>query len=725
MGKRPEEEYEVEIKTAEEVFTDREEPVSAFWKIYNQMEPGCYDIINYYGIGGIGKTSLLVTKLQREIRNKVDSKSDICAYYNFEKNQQKSDFLFILSRQIMLRNKGSKFPVFDYAFEKWMRETGKSQEEINSYIAGKENEIFSIEGLIDKAGAIASDVLPFMNITTTMAKGVIGFLEKSTHRNELASGENARIVYEINCLQGVEIETRLEKFFAHDAKKILREIKTPFVIMLDGYEALVNKLGQGDKARAEDNWLHEPKIGLVRKLPNVLWVVAGREKLHWEEDILPNEQTHLMGQISLEDAKLYFHKIGIFDEKMIAGLHKLTSGTPVYMDWCYKQYIQLQREKGYEIKLEDFGSNTTELAKRYLRDMKSEQQDVVYLLSCLPDIWNDEMVNWVAKKTNYQVSINAEYKRIKGLSLIEKIGDEYKIHETFRNVVLNFMEDEDRGDLSEAVWEYYIYYLDCEHTDEEKADMVKRYVQSFRRIGKYTKWNEEKLEKMLHGIYRYAWRIRNLDIVLETRDFVNDIMKDEKNKCCILAQYIVTEFYMRLQEYKKAKEIAENEYAICIEAYGEDNKLALSFLGRLAVIYEFTKDYEKGKEAIEKKYEGYKRMLGAAHKETLEVCQELIHLCNVTGNYERKKELVVEVCEMRDKMSEENSYNMSMIHYEAAKIYQDLGNYEKALEILFKVFKEQHNFFEGYHFLLNETRCRIKKIKGSVSDEVFQKIAKN
>ena len=97
----------------------------------------------------------------------------------------------------------------------------------------------------------------------------------------------------------------------------------------------------------------------------------------------------------------------------------------------------------------------------------------------------------------------------------------------------------------------------------------------------------------------------------------------------------------------------------------------------------------------------------------------------MTGNYERKKELVVEVCEMRDKMSEENSYNMSMIHYEAAKIYQDLGNYEKALEILFKVFKEQHNFFEGYHFLLNETRCRIKKIKGSVSDEVFQKIAKN
>ncbi|HOO63135.1 MAG TPA: hypothetical protein PK364_04325, partial [Synergistaceae bacterium] len=66
-------------KTAAYLFTDREEPVEAFWKNYEAIKAikkGSPDdravprVLNYYGIGGIGKTTLL-KKLMVEMREKT------------------------------------------------------------------------------------------------------------------------------------------------------------------------------------------------------------------------------------------------------------------------------------------------------------------------------------------------------------------------------------------------------------------------------------------------------------------------------------------------------------------------------------------------------------------------------------------------------------------------------------------------------------------------------
>ena len=62
-----------EYLTAEELFTDREEPRKAFWDMYNSMEKGCSDVITYYGTGGIGKTRLL-EQLCYEIKEKTPKK---------------------------------------------------------------------------------------------------------------------------------------------------------------------------------------------------------------------------------------------------------------------------------------------------------------------------------------------------------------------------------------------------------------------------------------------------------------------------------------------------------------------------------------------------------------------------------------------------------------------------------------------------------------------------
>ena len=63
------------VPTAQEVFTDREDPRGSFWELYHAMNPGDSEIIHYYGVGGIGKTTLL-KQLQTEIAQKTKKKID-------------------------------------------------------------------------------------------------------------------------------------------------------------------------------------------------------------------------------------------------------------------------------------------------------------------------------------------------------------------------------------------------------------------------------------------------------------------------------------------------------------------------------------------------------------------------------------------------------------------------------------------------------------------------
>ena len=68
---------------AKNIFTDRDEPRRAFWTVYDRVkaDPGSVEAISYYGVGGIGKSSLLL-QLMREINDRAPESPNI--YYSFE-----------------------------------------------------------------------------------------------------------------------------------------------------------------------------------------------------------------------------------------------------------------------------------------------------------------------------------------------------------------------------------------------------------------------------------------------------------------------------------------------------------------------------------------------------------------------------------------------------------------------------------------------------------------
>ncbi len=110
---------------------------------------------------------------------------------------------------------------------------------------------------------------------------------------------------------------------------------------------------------------------LLQHIPNVLWVIAGREKLKWEElDSRwgENLEQHLLDKLSSTNSMNFLKDSGITDEQLRKDLYVLTKGVPVYLDLCVDTYEAIKKEgKNPTITINDFGKNTKSLLGRFLK----------------------------------------------------------------------------------------------------------------------------------------------------------------------------------------------------------------------------------------------------------------------------------------------------------------------------------------------------------------------
>lgn len=442
-------------KEAKDIFTDREAPRAAFWSLYQELQHDEMEVINYYGVGGIGKTFLL-EQLQKELTEAGNTRF---VEYNFEGQKTKDMILYDLSRLLMKKCSGLKFPLFDYAFEKY--KALNSESHVGKQLLEKERlmDHHLVGSATDLAGAVISLAGPAVTVVNETARLVSQLAKKY----EFVYGENAEIYDEISsCTRSQILFSNLQYYFAQDAYDYFSvHQEKPLVIMLDGYEMLVNRLQKGNKAISDDLWLREDG-SLITSIPYAIWVIAGREKLTWSEDLLPHDHTHLIGTLSEADTLDFFLKSGMEDEHLAYSLYGLTCGTPIFMDLCMTQYRILKlKDSTRQLKAEDFGHNTEEISLRLLRDMTITEQGILYLLSCLPNTWNDETVEALAAALKYDFSHN-EYRLIKNMTLVEMIDaaePSYRLHETFRNVVYQHIEFEERMRICNEIKLHYLNHI--------------------------------------------------------------------------------------------------------------------------------------------------------------------------------------------------------------------------------------------------------------------------
>ena len=144
-----------------------------------------------------------------------------------------------------------------------------------------------------------------------------------------------------------DIKEHLAYYFSIDLKENLKNEKRPFVFFIDTYEKLVNELTQVGDPLKNDLWLRSDE-GLICRIPNVIWVIAGREKLKWlglDESWEGTLEQHLLGTLPFQDTSSFLKTAGIQKDELIKQIFNLTHGTPMYLDMCVDTYVKLKESR--------------------------------------------------------------------------------------------------------------------------------------------------------------------------------------------------------------------------------------------------------------------------------------------------------------------------------------------------------------------------------------------
>ena len=674
---------------AENIFTDREEPRRAFWSVYDRVasDPGSVEAISYYGVGGIGKSSLLF-QLIREMKERAPKSPRV--YYSFElSGRNKDDCLYFLAESLMQQINTLQFPLFGAALLRLNQLAGRDILDLEKRL---ENSIVN-RGEVSVAIDVLSAVVPNFGVAKLAGQAGLKLFQaiKSNHEHNL--GENAAVYQEIEGSGAAELMNNLQRYFCMDAAACLEQQNPPAVIMLDGYEVLTNTLERGDLAEVEDGWIWGGD-GMMWSLPNTVWVIAGRNRLVWDRydsDIRDSLEQHLLGNISAKDTEGFLRQSGIEEDALYHILYELTEGTPVYLDMCVNTYRQLKASHGaaYVPTAEDFGTTPTALAERFLRGMNSEHQRVIKLISCLPVSWTEDMALEAARDAGY-LSSRGPFDDICKLSLVEKDGIRSKIHSTLRSTVRRFMTAEERNRLDTTVYQLLLKRMTDPSFHAERED--------------YASWAVEILNRDDHSITISGEDTRT---ILKAADVYNDLgnyrafydytqqlAEYTQTRNCDASAFAACQHHLcrallNLGRYQDAQEPGQKSCEYYLRAFGTDHPYSLDSLQNYANCHYRIGDWEKARELTQMIYEARLRVNGCDHESTAGCINNLAIYSVMLGDFKNAAEMMeLSYATMKRLMGEEHPRTILCLNNLGA-IYDKLGDHTKAIEVIQKVYDMQ------------------------------------
>ena len=673
---------ETSIPQATRIFTDREEPRKAFWKCYDQFKENMFNVapedrdakvLVYYGVGGIGKSSLL-KQLIKEMDEAAAAKTiglPLHVYFDFNLKQEPRAVLEALRNKLADDYKFN-FPLFDIGCYAYAKKIGENcdRPEVKSFI--ERSEIF-------RCALDFVEDIPVVGIATLVAgladKGIVAF-------------KNIKNRQEIKKIDALSLEDLLEYLpvlFARDIAKNMEGKDEPLVIFLDTYEQLVNEMSAIGAPLNNDLWLRDDNNGLILNAPGVFWVIAGREMLKWPQDWEDSLEQHNLGSLSETDAKNFLQHAGIEDAELQDGIYKLTNGTPVYLDLCVDRYLSLIGN-GDVPRIENFGEDIYVLIERFARYMDDARKDIVYILSCL-GAWTDEMALEIGPKVlpNYSVTT---YEKVKGLSfIIESEKGQYNLHQTVGDVLykdcpdsirekavsaaIHYCEEKLQGldarlDAFSSDFEYYVGVLLKQavryYTEDEKllifySDHIRPHINKLNAIMRF-----HSIEEMFKPFWERA-------------------SQNKESRLYALVQMNYSFWLRGMGRYNESAEMAKAAYELYAKLLGAGAEITLTAQGNYAESLRMLGRY---KEALTLQIDRYEKIKNSPRKDILKRAQAILDVSIIydeMGLYAKALPLKEKVLEWRrSNLGENDAYTLNSI-WRVAYSLEMLGRYQEALAL--------------------------------------------
>ncbi|GAA1932010.1 ATP/GTP-binding protein [Streptomyces sodiiphilus] len=400
--------------SAQQVFTNRTDEVAAFDRALTELRrtldteispvvdraQGRRNVLAYYGVGGIGKTTLS-QELERRLLADADGRNAVSVRIDLAEDGASDIETLLLRLRAGMGALGNRWPAFDLALASyWARaHPGEALQDFLDASPAVRRAARSV-GLSEQIAASVEHFAP------DEAGGLAGLAQRAalaTYRAIRNRVREGRLLSECELFaELIEADATYEtlSFFPYLLAWDLEQQQSrggrrPDVcVFLDTFEVL------GSHAdRVAEQYLQR----CVYLMPNTLFVITGRNRIDWADTGMSGEldftgperwpnlhfsndtaepRQHLVGYLSDSDAERYLCEALTRDgepampapvrERIISG----AQGLPLYLDLSVSHFVELL-SRGRQPSEDDFGGSFTAVATRSIRDLPREERDLV------------------------------------------------------------------------------------------------------------------------------------------------------------------------------------------------------------------------------------------------------------------------------------------------------------------------------------------------------------
>ena len=657
-------------------FVDREDHIQTFKEAINNIGQKEFSVLVYYGVAGIGKTSLRkeFPKHLEEYNLKYQQQEVIWASIDLhlDKHREKTTFLVTLKNDLQRKSK-IKFPAFEIAHAIYWK---KANPEIP---LRKENYLF-FEGdnaFDDFFGVV--DQIPYFSLVPAVGRLLKSFPDYLRKWWKKIGEEE---LLQLSEKEPLEIEEMLPYFWAQDFNNYLEDTSKSAVLFIDTYEALwENHRSEG---HSRDEWIRDE---LIPRLPQkVLWVICGREALRWEE--LKNEWSEYLIQYEVEKllreyCTEYLETRGITEKEIQEAIFKGSKGVPYYLELSADTYVKIV-ENGEKPKPEDFGDNHQEIANRFFRFLSPEEQNSLNVLS-IPHFWDYDLFKYLVKEFNTGYSTN-NYEDLCSFSFIGKLeNNKQQMHQLMQDC-LQRTQIKKRPDsvkrIHKAIHEYYgnkLDNIDIKAITREHEDAL---TESF-----YHAKKSLEADDLLHWFIVAAdpfdraafWQLIT-PIYEEVLQVLEDKLEPEHLSVAKTLNNLAG-LYFKIGNYEKALPLYQRALDIRERELGTQCPIFGLTLDRIGLLYHYMGDYEKALPLYQRALDIYENVLGPEHPIIAKTLNNIRGLYLNIGDYGKALPLYYRAISIQGKkLDPQRSPDIAITLNNIALLLHNMEDYDGALK---------------------------------------------
>ncbi|MCP9785823.1 tetratricopeptide repeat protein [Cyanobium sp. N5-Cardenillas] len=631
--------------SALEVFTDREELIAAFERNLEHKKPEEHRVLVFYGDGGIGKTTLL-QKLEQLHRQRCPQalmgRLDLAGA-----DTTPPDLLLYRLRRLF---PNIPFPCFSLALAEYGRRFHPEQ-----VYGSDRNEL--LQGAGPYADVLAQG-LDALERISGVGLAVAGMKALAKGHQQVSNWVQRRAEPLLQRSQSSSEEQLLAQLPLHWARDFRQALAShlgqdwndpttssqdwddainysgpPPLIALDTYETLWHAgMGRSGRRREpRERWL----VDLVSELPEVLWVIGGRDRLSWEEgyDRGWSEacEQHLVGQLSDEDARSFLAKRGIVEPAIVEKILRQAAGVPFYLELETQLYDQTPAE---ERTPEVFGGSQQEQIDRLLTHLDASERATLKLMAAF-GLWDRELFRQAVTHfaTGYPATGAAELGRFWS---IEPVGEgRWQLHNEMAH---HLQADERQRDPTtfEAVHRWGFAYFDgplevletkaIQAKDAERLQRALRHARWIQPAAEWATWLSDRLVQLGKGtIWQPLLAVAEKGVQeAELRLGAND-----PAIAALLDQQAI--LLLDIAQYGEAEPLFRRALAIDEASYGPDHPDVARDLNNMGLLLQATNRLEEAEPLMRRALAIDEASYGPDHPDVAIVLNNLALLLKATN----------------------------------------------------------------------------------------------